>query len=163
MKESAPPLSRETSIRRNAEGRWFHDGEPVLNPAVARAFDRWVSVAEDGRMCLENEVNWAYVEIEGAPLFVDRVHWNGASPTLQLSDGREEALAPRTLRQDRDGKLYCTAREGRLTAEFRRSAMFDLSDALGEDDRGVFLVVGSGSARVWPPVVDDPFDPRFSA
>lgn len=136
-------LSRETTIRRDAEGRWWHDGEPVVNEGVARAFDRWVDVAEDGRFCLRNEVNWAYVEIEGPPVFVRRVRARGEALELELSDGRTEALAEASLVADGEGQLACRVREGRLDAGFSRRAMLDVVDWLEEDGPGWRLRVGS--------------------
>jgi len=39
--------TRETTIARDAEGRWFHDGQALEHPNLTRAFDRWVERAED--------------------------------------------------------------------------------------------------------------------
>lgn len=159
---SLPPgLSRETTIRRDADGRWFHDGEPVINAAVARAFDRWIDLSEDGRFCLRNRVNWAYVEIEGPPIFVERVRLEGGRAVLSLSDERIEPLDLETVRRDAEGRLYCTVREGRLTAQLGRRAMLDVAEWLDEDGEGVCLRVGEHAVR--PPLVDDPLDPRFRA
>lgn len=149
-----PGFSRETTIRRDATGRWFHEGEPVTNRSVARAFDRWVDRAEDGRYILRNEVNWAYIELEGAPLFVRRIRVEGERASVELSDGRTELLDPDTLRQGPDGRLYCDAREGRLTAELRREAVFDLADRVGEDAEGIFIELEGQRHR--PPTVSDP-------
>ena len=151
-----PPLSRETTIRRDADGRWFHEGQPVTHAAVARAFDAWVDRTEDGRYRLANEVNWAYVEIEGAPLFVDRASFTDAGLSLALSDGRSELLDPRTLRLDGRGHLYCQAREGRLAAKFRRRAMLDLFEAFEQDDAGSWL--RAPRARWFLPVVEAPLE-----
>ena len=62
-----PGMSRETTIRRDVHGRWFHDGAPIEQANVERAFDTWVDRAPDGRYCLKNDIHWVYVAIEGAP------------------------------------------------------------------------------------------------
>lgn len=156
-----PPIpvgrSRETKIRRDAQGRWFDDQDPIDHPNLVRAFDAWIDVAPDGRFCLRNDINWAYVTIEGAPLFVRAVRLVDGRVMLLLSDGREETLDARTLRQAEDGTLYCSARGGTMTAQFERDAMQQLESVLGEDDRGVYLELGS--ERVRPPVVADPLTP----
>ncbi|MBK8010661.1 MAG: DUF1285 domain-containing protein [Deltaproteobacteria bacterium] len=164
-----PTLSRETSIRRDGQGRWFHEGEPVDNRSVARAFDRWIARAPDGRYCLKNEVNWAYVEIEGAPVLVRAIQVVEDEVRLDLSDDRTERLATETLRQSHDGRLYCDVRGGSLTAEFSSSAAVQLAPWLEEDldfdlaldldlDRSrvsrVALVLGR--RRIPILVVDDP-------
>lgn len=149
-----PGFSRETTIRRDAEGRWSQDGVPLEHENLVRAFDRWVDRAEDGRLCLKNELGWAYVAIEGAPLFVRSLQLDVAGALLRLSDDREERLDPRTLRVGPDGALYCDARGGLLAARFDRHAQAQLAEVLDEDERGIF--VSLGGARVRPPSVDDP-------
>jgi hypothetical protein len=146
--------TRETAIRRDASGRWWNGEDRIDHPNLVRAFDAWVDVAEDGRYCLKNDINWAYVTIEGAPLFVRSVSVNRDAVRLTLSDGAEEPLDTGSLREGVDGALYCDAREGRLTARFDRVAAQGLEALLDEDDEGVFLTLGG--ARIRPPVVDDP-------
>jgi hypothetical protein len=147
--------SRETTIRRDALGRWFHDEQPLDHPNLVRAFDRWLDKAEDGRFCLRNDINWAYVTLEGPPLFVRTVRLDpDGTVWLTLSDDRVEKLAAQTLRQDADGALYCDAREGALVARFDRHAMQQLEPLLKEDERGVYLALGQ--ERVRPSVVADP-------
>jgi hypothetical protein len=147
--------SRETTITRDEEGRWFHDGVPIDQPAIEAAFDRWIDRAPDGRFCLRNSVNWAYVTIIGAPITVRRVSFEaGGEVLLSLSDGRTEALVPRTLRQSTSGEIYCDVREGTMSARFSRQASFALGERFEEDSAGFYLAIGS--ARVRPPMVSDP-------
>jgi hypothetical protein len=146
--------SRETRIRRDAHGRWFDGPDPITHPLLTRAFDAWIDVAEDGRFCLKNDINWAYVAIEGAPIFVRSAAIAGDRVVLSLSDGREEELDPTTLRQDRGGVLYCDVRGGRLPARFDPHAAMQLSPIVAEDEHGAHLALGAAVLR--PPVVDDP-------
>lgn len=152
-----PGLSRETTIRRDAQGRWTHDGAPVTHEGLARAFDRWVDRAPDGRYCLRNAIHWVYVEIEGAPLFVRSVALDGDRVTLRLSDDREEPLAAHTLRIGPDGALYCDARGGTLAARFDRSAQLQLAPLVDEDGEGALLRIGSEVVR--PDKTADPLRP----
>ena len=149
-------LTRETTIRRDALGRWFHEGEPLDHPNLTRAFDRWVERAEDGRYCLKNDINWAYITLEGPPLFVRTVRIEDSGAVFVfLSDDREEPLDASTLRQAADGALYCDARGGTMAARFDRHAMQQLEGLLGEDTEGVYLALGRGQ-RVRPKLVHDP-------
>ena len=151
-----PGATRETAIRRDAHGRWFDGDTPVSHAGVARNFDRWIDRADDGRYCLRNDINWAYVTIEGPPVFVRRARVDGRDVLLGLSDGREEPLVPATLRQGPDGALYCDVRDGRLPARFDRSAAQALEDRLVEAEDGtVALDIGPGPAFT-PPTVPDP-------
>ncbi|HEY2735343.1 MAG TPA: hypothetical protein VGI70_15205 [Polyangiales bacterium] len=150
--------SRETTIRRDALGRWFHDGAPLDHAGLTRAFDRWLERAEDGRYCLKNDINWAYVTIEGPPLFVRTVRLEPSGDVkLSLSDDRVEPLAADTLRQDRDGALYADVRDRTMVARFDRLAMQQLESVLKEDEQGVYLALGA--ERVRPKVVSDPLQP----
>ncbi len=147
--------TRETAIRRDAQGRWFDGPDPITHVLLSRAFDSWIDVAEDGRYVLKNDINWAYVAIEGAPIFVRSVTIaSDRTVTMQLSDGRAEALAPETLRQDREGALYAQVRDGKLAARFDPHAMMQLSPLITEDEGGIYLELGGAKLR--PPVVDDP-------
>jgi hypothetical protein len=152
-------LSRETTIRRDAEGRWFHDEEPVENEKLARAFDRWVERAEDGRFCLKNDINWAYISLEGAPYFVRAVRVQDGAARLLLSNDWEVPLDFRSLREGPDAALYCDVGEG-LTARFDRHAAVQLGELLEEDADGPFFHVDGN--RVRPPRVLDPLSYRLA-
>lgn len=147
--------TRETTIRRDAEGRWFYDGEPLEHPNLTHAFDCWIARAEDGRYCLKNDINWAYFTLEGPPYFVRkaRVDETSGQVMLTLSDDRVLPLDARTLREDERGALYCEAGDG-MVAGFSRHAMQQLEDLLREDEQGVYLALGQ--ERVRPPRVRDP-------
>jgi len=147
--------TRETRIRRDDAGRWFDGDDPITHPLLTRAFDEWLVPAPDGsgRWCLSNDINWAYVALEGPPRFVRSVDVSDEIPLLSLSDGRAVPLDASTLRQGADGALYCDV-PGGLVARFDRHAAMQLGERLGEDEQGVFL--GVAGQRVRPPTVDDP-------
>ena len=148
--------SRETSIRRDDQGRWWYENDPLEHPNLVRAFDRWIDRAEDGRYCLRNDINWAYFTLEGPPFFVRSVRLEGSGLVLTLSDDRTEQLDPRSLRQGPDGALYCDVR-GSMPARFDRHAMQQLEPVLQQDDQGVYLAIGT--ERVRPPLAADPLRP----
>jgi hypothetical protein len=150
--------SRETTIVRDAQGRWFQDGQALEHPNLTRAFDRWIERAEDGRYCLKNDINWAYFKLEGPPFFVRSLTIEpGGELTLMLSNDRREPLRAETLRMDRDGALYCDVGAGDMAARFDRHAMAQLEAVLGEDAEGVYLE--AGGRRIRPPTVADPLQP----
>lgn len=146
--------TRETTIVRDARGRWFFEGQPLTHPNLVKSFDSWVGRAEDGRYCLSNDINWAYITLEGPPHFVRAVEVTPAGVRLQLSNGKAETLRPASLRQDRDGALYCDVGAEPLTARFDSTAAVGLSDLLKEDERGVYIELDGQQYR--PPVTDSP-------
>jgi hypothetical protein len=147
-------MTRETTIRRDAEGVWYQDGEPLDHPNLTRAFDRWIERAEDGRYCLKNDINWAYFTLEGAPYFVERVRQAGdGQPLLELSNDQELPLPAHSLRLGPEGALYIDV-PGGMVAKFRRHAMAQLEPWLSEDDSGAYLELQG--ERVRPEVTSDP-------
>ena len=146
--------TRETDIRRDARGRWFNGRDRIEHPKLTRSFDAWIDRADDGRFCLSNSINWAYVEIEGPPYFVKDVEASDDGFRLLLSGDVIEPLDPATLRQGPEGALWCTVRDGRCPARFDNHAMSKLSDAVGEDDESVYVRIGGEKVR--PPEIVDP-------
>lgn len=151
-------LSRETTIRRDASGKWFYEGARIEHPNIVRAFDRWIDRAEDGRYCLKNEFDWVYVAVEGAPLFVRSLKIDTSGTiTLSLSDSRDCALDPDTLRQGPDGVLYCDVRDRTMVARFDNCAMIQLEELIDEDEDGVYLLIDGRAIR--PITVENPLEP----
>ena len=146
--------TRETDIRRDGAGRWYNGDDPISHPNLVRSFDSWVDRAEDGRFCLSNSINWAYIRIEGPAYFVKDARAADDGIELVLSGGNEERLDSTTLCQDAEGALWCTVREGRCPARFDNHAVTKLADSVGSDEDGVFLQVGAEKVR--PPEVSDP-------
>ncbi len=146
--------TRETKIRRDASGRWWNDQDPITHANLVAAFDAWIERAEDGRYCLKNDINWAYVTVEGAPIDVRSLRVDGESVSLSLSDGRTEPLVLASLREGPDGALYCTVRAGTMPARLSPHAAMQLGEHAVDTDRGVALCLGS--ATILPPRVVDP-------
>lgn len=149
-------LSRETTIRRNAEGTWFHDGEKLAHDRLSHAFECWIERAEDGRFCLKNDVNWAYFTLEGPPFFVRGARVIDGVAQLTLSNDREVTLDPHTLREGPEGALYCEVAPD-MCARFDKHAAMQLEGLIDEDELGPYVL--AGHARVRPPRVSDPLKP----
>ena len=146
--------TRETEIRRDARGRWFNGEDQIEHPNLTRSFDSWVDRAEDGRFCLSNSINWAYVEIEGPAYFVKDVELGRRWDRPAAFRGPPGALDPASLRQGPEGALWCAVREGRCPARFDNHAVSKMSDWIREDEDGVYVLIGGEKVR--PPEVDDP-------
>jgi hypothetical protein len=153
--------SRETTIVRDAQGRWFHDGQPLEHPNLTRAFDRWIERAEDGRYCLKNDINWAYFTLEGPPFFVRSVQIDDRRVALVLSNDKREPLRAQSLRTGEDGALYCDVGDGSMVARFDRHAATQLEVLLGEDEQGVYLELAG--ERVRPALASNPLTPRSAS
>jgi uncharacterized protein len=153
--------SRETKIRRDARGHWWNDQDPITHANLVAAFDSWIERAEDGRYCLKNDINWAYVTVEGAPIDVRTLHVSDGQATLTLSDGRTERLEVATLREGPDGALYCTVRAGTMPARFEAHAAMQLGEHAVDTDQGVAIRIGDTS--IVPPRLADPLAPAAAS
>lgn len=142
--------SRESTIRLDREGRFFHEGELVTHRGMARAFASWIARhPDDGRFVLTNGYDWTYFTVEGTPYFVEGIRASEAGPVLVLFDGSEEPLDPKALRLDDDGVFVTAIRGGAFEAKFMRGAQLELAEWLEQDSRGgIDLVIHGTRTRV---------------
>ncbi len=140
----APPpgASRESTLRIDREGRFWHDGARVDHPALETALRSWVTRhPDDGRPILSNGYDWCYFTVDDAPLFVAALHvGDEGAVTLKLTDGTQEPLDPTTLRVGERGVVYARARG--LDAKFTRHAQTQLAPVLVNDEPPEVLIQG---------------------
>lgn len=142
----APPpgTSRESTLRLDRDGRFWHDGARVDHPALERALRSWIARhPDDGRPILTNGYDWCYFQVDDAPLIVDGLRIDdGGAVTLLLFDGTEEPLDPATLSLGEDGVVYARARGGAMEARFSRHAQAQLAPLLVEAEPPILRVGG---------------------
>jgi hypothetical protein len=145
--------SRESTIRLDSEGRFFHDGDLVEHPGLAAALGSWISRhPEDGRFILTNGYDWTYFTVEDAPYFVRTIRIEPARVVLALSDGSEEDWDPSATRAGNGGALYTTVKRtaprGPFEAKFTRHAQTALAAVLVESEGGVAAKIGDRLTRL---------------
>jgi hypothetical protein len=132
-----PGRSRESTIRLDADGRFWHEGQLVEHAGMAAAFASWIARhPDDGRYILSNGYDWSYFEVEDVPYFVRSVRTDRDRPTLVLSDGTEEPLDPRALWVGVRDALYTRVKSGQFRARFMPAAQTGLSPLLVEGEGG---------------------------
>lgn len=146
--ENAPfPFTRESSIKLDRDGSFWHDGVRVEHPGLARAMASWISRHPDnGRWVLENGYDWCYIVVEDVPLWVRSAGFEGGERTeilATLSDGTDEKIDPTTLSVSADGTLRCEvkhgARKGPYPAKLARHAQLAIAERLHEDGERIYL------------------------
>jgi hypothetical protein len=139
--------SRESTLRLDATGRFWHDGAVVQHAGLANALHSWISRhPDDGRYILTNGYDWTYFTVDDAPFFVKAVRVEGAADgsegavALVLSDGSEEAWDPSGSRVGEGDALYTKvkrqAKGGPFEAKFTAHAQAGLAPVLVEGASG---------------------------
>lgn len=140
-----PGRSRESTIRLDREGRFWHDDEPVEHAGMAAAFGSWIDVhPDDGRFILTNGYDWSYFTVEDVAYFVQSVRADDGVPVLVLNDGTEEVLDASTLAVGERDALYCRVKDGKLEARFQPAAQTALAPFLVEGVGGEPAIEVSG-------------------
>jgi uncharacterized protein len=149
--------SRESTLRLDGEGRFFHEGSLVEHPKLAAALHTWIRRhPDDGRFILSNGYDWTYLTVEDAPFFVRHVHPDTGALWLELSDGTREAWDPARARIGKGGAIYTPVKDstpgGPFEAKFTRYAQTELAPMLVEEDGQVAIQV-DGEPKGRPVVI----------
>lgn len=143
---------RQTGIRLDREGRFWHEGEEITHEGFRRALLRWLDRLEDGRPILRlDERRYAYVDVDDTELLARGARWDGDRLILALNDGTEEELAYDTLRVRPDHSLVCDVRGGRLAARVTTAAYQVLSQRVVETPGGGFALDAAGARHPLTP------------
>jgi tRNA threonylcarbamoyl adenosine modification protein YeaZ len=135
---------RQSGLRLDQDGRWWHEGQQVTHPKLALAFHRWLDQLDDGRYVIRlDQQRYAYVEVDDVPYTVRSCELRDGQVMLQLSDGSSEPLAPHTLQSSNDHAFYCRVKNERFEARFIRSAYYTLAEHVVETDDGFALKLGA--------------------
>src|SRR5258706_594931 len=102
---------RQSGIRLDADGRFWHEGGEVTHAGMRAAFYRWLDRNDDGRWVLRlDERRFVYLDVDDAPFVVRSLRWEGDRARLRLSDDSEGELDPRTLRVGAAGRYVTLGR-----------------------------------------------------
>jgi hypothetical protein len=136
---------RQTGIRLDREGRFWHEDGEVTHERFRQALLRWLDLLPDGRPILRlDDTRYAYVDVDDALLLVTSLRWEDDRAFLTINDGSEEELRYDTLEQAADNTLYCKVRDGRLPARIATPAYYKLTDRIVESGEG-FALSAAGS------------------
>ena len=136
--------SRESTIRHDRDGHFFHEGAHVEHPGLEAAMHTWIARhPDDGRFILTNGYDWTYFTVEDVPYFVRSIRVEPERVVLRLSDGSEETWSPERTRVSGD-RIYTAVKGGAFEARFDRHAQNALGPILEEDPDGRLAVkIGS--------------------
>ena len=147
---------RRSGIRIDREGELIHEGEAIRHGGLRSAIFRWLDRMResdgyrggDTRYVLRlDERRFAYVDVDDTPLVVRALRIDGGDVSLQLSDGAQETLEPRTLTVDAQGILRCWVRGGRLEARLATSAAAALAERITDSPQGPMLTLPAATPQ----------------
>lgn len=150
-----PPPLRPFGLVLLRDGRWRHEGQPILNRKLRERFDRSVEYLPEEQAYVVRIGRFrGLIEIEDTGFFVREVDVDRG--TIRLSDGSVELLDPATLDVAADGALRCRVKrdlepEG-LPARFFHAAQADLLAAVQDAPDGPALRL-AGRLRPLPDAV----------
>jgi hypothetical protein len=131
-----PPPLRPFGLLLHHDGRWTHEGAPILNARLRAAFDRSVRYLPEARVYVVQLGRFrGQIEIEEAAFFVRS--FDAITGRISLSDRSEEPLAPESLHvSPRDGAFLCRVKRdlfaAGLLARFTHAAQAQLLGAVEE-------------------------------
>ncbi|MCS5638323.1 MAG: hypothetical protein NZ990_17535 [Myxococcota bacterium] len=151
-----PPPLAPFGLVLHHDGRWSHEGQPILNRKLREKFDRSVVyLTPEAKYVVQVGHFRGQIEIEEAGFFVRSMEVDRGQ--IVLSDGSREKLDAETLRPSSiDGALLCQVKQdlagGGLPARFSHASQADLLAAAEVEGSDVFLVLG-GRRRPLPPAL----------
>jgi len=94
-------LRRSVDLRIDAEGRWWHEGEPFSHPRLIAYFNRQLGWRE-GEATLTIGERWCYVRCDLTPFLILKIELEeGAEPLwAQLNNGERLPLKGLSLKGD---------------------------------------------------------------
>ena len=148
--------SRESTIKLDRHGQFWHDGERVEHMKLSQALHSWIAQHPDNqRYILTNGYDWTYFEVEEVPFFVVAVRAGERGLALTLSDQSVVEVAVERIFQNQQGELYASIEHKGFEsdAKFTQHSQASLGDFLGEDKFGNIGLLAADRLVV-PPVRD---------
>jgi hypothetical protein len=140
---------RQSGIRLDRDGRFWHEGQEVTHFGLRDALWRWLDRDADGRYVLRLDAErFVYIDVEDLPQVVRSLRWDGDRALAVLADGTEEELDCSTVRQREGGGASCTVRGGRLEARIATAAWGVLAERLRDEDGVPWLDARGGPFRI---------------
>ncbi|MCB2184868.1 MAG: DUF1285 domain-containing protein [Deltaproteobacteria bacterium] len=131
-------------IQVDQDGGLFHDGAPIIHPAVLQTIYSSVHL-EEGRYILKVDHQVCELEVKDTFFVVQSAAQAGDRLVLTLNDGSREDLDPATLAVGAEEVLYCRVKRGKFPARFLRPAYYQVTDLVEEAGEGFALRLGERS------------------
>lgn len=133
---------RQSGLRLDANGVFWHEGAPVTHHGLVAAFYRWLDRNPDGRYVLRlDERRFVYLDVDDLPLVVRSLRWDHERAIGVLSDGSEQEIDLSTLHIVGERAEVRVRKE--LPARLANAAWTTLGEHLVEQGDQLVLKVGA--------------------
>ncbi|MCU0577613.1 MAG: DUF1285 domain-containing protein [Desulfobacterota bacterium] len=150
MKQELRDVTGNCSIRIDREGRWYYEGNEIVNPMVLRTFCQALRKDGQGRYCIVIEPEICYVEVEDTPFVISGVRGDPqVGLYVRLNTLETYPLDPSRLSIGKDNVLYLTLPEG-MKVRFTRPAYYSLALMMEEADGFIVLRIGDTAHPICP-------------
>jgi hypothetical protein len=124
---------RQSGIRLDGDGRFWHEGAEVTHHGLRAALWRWLDRNPDGRWVLRlDERRFVWLDVDGdVPHVVRSARWDGDRAIVRLADDSEEPLDYDSV-ELRDGKPFCRVKNGRFDARISTLAWNTLGERIDD-------------------------------
>jgi hypothetical protein len=120
------------------EGHWFHKGTEMIRRDIVRFFYDHLGVDSLGRYVIRWGEERCHLDVEDTPFVVHKVSFEEIDLMqnfrLFLSDDTDEILNPETLFVGAENVLYCEVKQREFPARFLRSAYYQMTDFVREEE-----------------------------
>ncbi len=124
---------RQSGIRLDGDGRFWHEGAEVTHHGLRAAFWRWLDRNPDGRWVLRlDEHRFVYLDVDDVPYVVRSARWDGERALMRLSDDSDEELDYVSLHLGANGQPYCSVKGGRFAARVSTLAWNTLAEHIDD-------------------------------
>ena len=128
------------SIALDKEGRFTHQGQPIVHPRLRHLFHRSIDRTPGGTWVLHIPPYTYPITVDDTPYHVRSLSLSPGGPILlRLSDETEEPLDPATLRYVQGSGFYCKVKKGAWEARFNSPAYYQLAEQV-EDRAGSYVL-----------------------
>lgn len=127
------------------DGWWYANDERIQNQRINTLFSQCLHQTAAGSYEIVLGRDRADVEIEDTPYVVTQVTgYSNQGVIVRLNDKSEETLAPQTLSIGDNDVLYCRVKDQEHPARFLRSAYYQLTEYIHEDEKSGKFVLRTG-------------------
>ncbi len=127
------------------DGWWYANDERIQNQRINTLFSQCLHQTAAGSYEIVIGRDRADVEIEDTPYVVTQVTgYSNQGLIVRLNDKSEEALAPQTLSIGDNDVLYCRVKDQKYPARFLRSAYYQLTEYIHQDEKSGEFVLRTG-------------------